>query len=135
MQTLRGGADRRTAQGNANGEVESDEAFFYARRHTSQLVEQAYGEIQTPELLCRTSNKLSLATLKPLPAQVANSLGMSLVLIPHGRFSMGSPDGHGRGREHENERPQHEVVIPDGPAARPKLPAGGDVGQYHSERQ
>jgi formylglycine-generating enzyme required for sulfatase activity len=40
---------------------------------------------------------------------MTNSIGMKLVLIPRGKFRMGSPEGE-KGRE-ANEGPQHEVEI------------------------
>jgi formylglycine-generating enzyme required for sulfatase activity len=42
-----------------------------------------------------------------LPARITNSIGMEFVLIPAGRFTMGSPAGQGS----DDERPQHEVEI------------------------
>jgi formylglycine-generating enzyme required for sulfatase activity len=42
-----------------------------------------------------------------LPKTITNSIGMKLVLIPAGRFTMGSPAGEGS----DDERPQHEVEI------------------------
>jgi formylglycine-generating enzyme required for sulfatase activity len=41
--------------------------------------------------------------------EITNSLGMKLVVIPHGTFQMGSPAGE-KGR-HDDEGPQHEVQI------------------------
>jgi formylglycine-generating enzyme required for sulfatase activity len=43
------------------------------------------------------------------PREIENSIGMKLVLIPQGKFLMGSPaDEQGRGKDEE----QHEVEIP-----------------------
>jgi WD40 repeat protein/formylglycine-generating enzyme required for sulfatase activity len=42
-----------------------------------------------------------------LPARMTNSIGMQFVLIPAGRFQMGSAAGEGAA----DERPQHEVEI------------------------
>lgn len=44
-----------------------------------------------------------------LPREISNSIGMKLVLIPAGRFLMGSPDAEAGRQEHEG--PRHEVVI------------------------
>ncbi len=46
---------------------------------------------------------------KPLARELKNSLDMKMVLIPKGRFQMGSPEGEKD--SFENERPQHEVEI------------------------
>jgi sulfatase modifying factor 1 len=43
------------------------------------------------------------------PAQIRNSIGMDLVLIPSGKFLMGSPDSDDQARD--DEKPQHEVEI------------------------
>jgi formylglycine-generating enzyme required for sulfatase activity len=45
----------------------------------------------------------------PLPKETKNSLGMKLVLIPPGKFLMGSPDSDND--VDANEKPQHEVEI------------------------
>ena len=42
-----------------------------------------------------------------MPVEVANSVGMKLVLIAPGEFLMGSPEGEGDPDEH----PQHRVRI------------------------
>jgi formylglycine-generating enzyme required for sulfatase activity/acetyl esterase/lipase len=44
-----------------------------------------------------------------VPAEVENSLGMKLRLIPPGKFLMGSPEGEPGRQPHEG--PQHEVVL------------------------
>jgi formylglycine-generating enzyme required for sulfatase activity len=44
-----------------------------------------------------------------LPRMAANSIGMTLVLIPPGTFTMGSPESECGRRDHEG--PQHEVTI------------------------
>jgi formylglycine-generating enzyme required for sulfatase activity len=43
----------------------------------------------------------------PAVREIVNSIGMRLVLIPAGKFLMGSPQSEGR----DDERPQHEVEI------------------------
>jgi formylglycine-generating enzyme required for sulfatase activity/poly(3-hydroxybutyrate) depolymerase len=60
-----------------------------------------------------------------VPAEVENSIGMELRLIPPGRFLMGSPDSE-VGRE-SHEGPQHDVVL-----TRPFYMAAHDVtvGQF-----
>jgi formylglycine-generating enzyme required for sulfatase activity len=53
--------------------------------------------------------ELLAAGVRPVVAEVVNSIGMRLALIPPGRFRMGSPSGEaGRGKE---EGPLHEVEI------------------------
>ena len=42
-----------------------------------------------------------------LEKEITNSVGMKLVRIPAGKFSMGSPEGEGP----DDERPEHEVEI------------------------
>ena len=44
-----------------------------------------------------------------VPAEITNSIGMKLVLIPPGEFEMGSPDSDGNVRG--DEKPQHRVRI------------------------
>jgi formylglycine-generating enzyme required for sulfatase activity len=54
-----------------------------------------------------------LFSAAPAMAQeITNSLGMKLVLIPHGTFQMGSPVGE-KGR-YDDEGPKHEVQIAKG---------------------
>src|SRR5262249_17477929 len=44
---------------------------------------------------------------KSLPREVENSIGMKLVLVPKGKFLMGSEDGD----SFKDEQPRHEVEI------------------------
>jgi formylglycine-generating enzyme required for sulfatase activity len=57
-----------------------------------------------------TTEAGSTSTVQPVPmaAELTNSIGMRLVLIPAGRFRMGSPSGEGDRRDDEE---QHEVEI------------------------
>jgi uncharacterized protein (TIGR02996 family) len=51
---------------------------------------------------------LLLAGVQPVVAEITNSIGMRLALIPPGRFRMGSPAGEER---HEDGERAHEVTI------------------------
>jgi formylglycine-generating enzyme required for sulfatase activity/serine/threonine protein kinase len=58
----------------------------------------------------RAETSLPLTIRRPAPAkEVANTLGMKLVLIPAGEFRMGSPDDDSEAAD--DEKPQHEVQI------------------------
>jgi formylglycine-generating enzyme required for sulfatase activity len=56
-----------------------------------------------------SSEQDEYAEAQGLPVALENSIGMRFVLIPPGKFTMGSPDGE-TGHELENE-PQHRVEI------------------------
>src|SRR5207248_1306071 len=51
--------------------------------------------------------QLLASGVEPVVPTLVNSIGMKLVLIPKGTFTMGSPDGDGE----EDEHPQHDVEI------------------------
>jgi formylglycine-generating enzyme required for sulfatase activity len=64
---------------------------------------------KTARQLLGTPGELAAAEKKELDKTFTNSMGMEFLLIPAGKFSMGSPGGEaGRG---ENEGPQREVQI------------------------
>jgi formylglycine-generating enzyme required for sulfatase activity len=64
---------------------------------------------KTVRQLLGTPGELAAAEKKELDKTFTNSMGMEFLLIPAGKFSMGSPGGEaGRG---ENEGPQREVQI------------------------
>jgi len=64
---------------------------------------------KTARQLLGTPGELAAAEKKELDKTFTNSMGMEFVLIPAGKFMMGSPGGEaGRG---ENEGPQREVQI------------------------
>ncbi len=50
-----------------------------------------------------------LDSLPPVPREIVNAIGMKLVLIPKGKFLMGSPDSEAE--RQANEGPVHEVEI------------------------
>jgi formylglycine-generating enzyme required for sulfatase activity len=54
-------------------------------------------------------NQAPPADATPLPKEITNSIGMRLVLIPPGKFQMGSPDSDPDANP--DEKPQHEVEI------------------------
>jgi len=58
---------------------------------------------------CREFVQALEAALAALPARVVNSIGMEFVLIPAGKFKMGSPESDKDA--YDDEKPQHEVEI------------------------
>jgi formylglycine-generating enzyme len=58
---------------------------------------------------CFPSNSEGIVRVAEDGREITNSLGMKLILIPHGRFQMGSPPEE-KGR-YDGEGPQHEIEI------------------------
>ncbi len=75
------------------------------QEQTSQLPPASTPEPKQKPPVENTENNSVPA--QPLGAQIHNSIGMELVLIPAGKFLMGSPNNQG----FEWEKPQHEVEI------------------------
>jgi formylglycine-generating enzyme required for sulfatase activity len=59
-------------------------------------------------LICAWTTGWALAQNPQVAKEITNSIGMKLILIPAGKFLMGSPDAKDIGPE---EKPQHEVEI------------------------
>ena len=53
--------------------------------------------------------QLVAARVEPCVVRITNSIGMDLVLVPHGSFSMGSPPD--APHAYRDEKPRHEVEI------------------------
>jgi formylglycine-generating enzyme required for sulfatase activity len=83
----------------------------YVTGKVSSYVRNEYGEPQKPELLGNIRGAVALARieLQRVPRDITNSIGMKLVLIPAGKFQMGSPEGENGHKT--DEAPQHEVEI------------------------
>ncbi len=109
MEGLRGAADSRAENPAANGDgvVDAHELFHFARQRTDQFVKRRHRPPQVPELFHLGSDIPPLARLPQRQQRLVNDVGMEFVLIPRGKFTMGSPDGEG----HQNERPRREVWI------------------------
>lgn len=104
--------------------VQASPGSIAADAETGQLELTANGEASAVEqkvlLLAvagdiRTEQEIDVTIQRPLvkkpailPKEFTNSIGMKLVLIPAGKFVMGSPPSE---RGNQIERPQHEVEI------------------------
>lgn len=103
LEGLAGSADR--DEGNRDGRVSLLELYRYAHTKTKAHVARTRNLLQTPELYGKFVGDFEFGRAGELEKEIVNLLGMRLLLIPSGRFTMGSADGH------ENERPPHEVEI------------------------
>jgi formylglycine-generating enzyme required for sulfatase activity len=108
-QGLQGRADY-----DGNRLVDSDELYRYAVDRVPTTAQRELNARQTPVRLIGEDVVGVFALSRPsavesgaLPKRLANRLGMEFVLIPAGRFTMGSPPDKGL----ENERPAHRVEI------------------------
>lgn len=66
----------------------------------------------------------------PTPGEALNSIGMRLVLIPAGSFTMGSSDAEIR-RLQNDWNPQESMVQPEGPAHKVRITRPFFLGKYH----
>ena len=107
MEGLAGKADQEE-RGNRDDKISLLELYNYANIKTKRFVLKSRDRVQTPELFGRITGDFDLAEIAGLTAEITNSIGMKLKLIPAGEFLMGSPeDEEGRG---DNEL-QHRVRI------------------------
>jgi formylglycine-generating enzyme required for sulfatase activity len=106
IQGLRGAAK------NRRGEVTWDSLAIYVKEQVSDDVPVLIGKgaKQTPEEIKKLEGKppVLLTLGKSWDREVTNSIGMKLVRIPAGSFTMGSPAGE-EGRSPEEQ--QHKVEI------------------------
>ena len=77
--------------------------FFLHRRYCYQLC-----YVCPPRPTCDEPKLSSGAEEPTLPKVIANSIGMTLVVIPLGKFVMGSPNNE---KDHRADEQQHEVSI------------------------
>jgi formylglycine-generating enzyme required for sulfatase activity len=80
----------------------------YASLNTKRYVAREFNESQTPALKAEVNGPFEICPVG-LAKSVINSIGMKLVLIPAGEFSMGSPDSDKNALS--DEKPQHRVQI------------------------
>jgi formylglycine-generating enzyme required for sulfatase activity len=78
-----------------------------------------------PLVSLNRTNVLDLSRPGGPAKAITNTFGMKFVLIPAGRFAMGSPEGEGL----DNEHPQHQVEI-----TRPFLLGTTEVTQHQFEQ-
>jgi sulfatase modifying factor 1 len=95
------------ADADGNGRVSLTELYKFANVKTKNHVARKFFGSQRPGLKGDLYDDFDL-TLAP-PAELTNSIGMQLKLIPAGEFLMGSPAGEAE--RSNNEGPQHSVRI------------------------
>lgn len=95
------------ADSNRNGRVSLTELYEFTNVQTKTYVARKFFDSQRPGLKMDLYDNFDL-TLAP-PAELTNSIGMQLKLIPAGEFLMGSPAGEAEGSN--DEGPQRSVRI------------------------
>ena len=104
VQALRAGVEQRSEQDGEYGQ----QASLAKREQIEEVIDnlaQEAGEADSvgePEAL---HDDVEQPELKPAQPSITNSLGMEFVLIPAGKFMMGSNDGD------SDEKPVHKVTI------------------------
>jgi formylglycine-generating enzyme required for sulfatase activity len=97
---------------NADGEVTWGGLAEYVTRSVSVAVPKLIGEgaQQTPELKVnlRGASPVLVASVKGWGSEIENSIGIKLVRIPAGKFTMGSPADE---KDRRDDEQQHEVEI------------------------
>jgi formylglycine-generating enzyme required for sulfatase activity len=95
-------------QGKAGtgGSVSLAGLYDFASLNTKRYVAREFNESQTPALKGEISGPFEICSAAPAKP-IINSIGMKLVLIPAGQFTMGAPDRDAFGPD----KPQHPVRI------------------------
>jgi formylglycine-generating enzyme required for sulfatase activity len=103
------------------GRVSLLELYRYAQKKTEIYVHDKFSDSQRPNLKGDIQGDFNIAMLRAgghLPGMpgspagekvISNSLGMKFMLVPHGKFLMGTPASSSEG--YPAERPQHPVEI------------------------
>jgi formylglycine-generating enzyme required for sulfatase activity len=96
---------------DSKGQVDLLALSRYVQEQVPEFVKDDHRELarQTPQLVGKLSGPAPLVTAATAAREkIKNSLGLELVLVPAGRFRMGSPSTEA-GRE--DDEPQHDVEI------------------------
>jgi formylglycine-generating enzyme required for sulfatase activity len=122
LEGLRGKADA-----DSNRRVSLMELYLFANSHTKKYVARRFVASQRPSLRGDIHDDFDLTQVVDLPKEITNSIGMKLVLIPAGKFMMGSSESPAQVASafnrmirngfveqasfFQDEHPRHEVTI------------------------
>ena len=73
--------------------------------NTVEVISSPSSTLAVNEIPSLTSTPVITATPTPLPTEITDAKGVSMVLVPEGEFIMGSDNGS------EDEKPAHEIYL------------------------